>query len=86
MARLPSHRSFGRHGVLPVAAGVAHQQHLLLLNGAANGLNFVIPERLANLRLQPIIDTNAASPTGHPIAEFYPLASHCAVIIQVNRP
>jgi isoamylase len=60
--------------------------YLLLLNGAANGVNFIIPERLAKLRLQPIIDTNAASPAGQPITESYPLASHSAAIIQVSRP
>jgi isoamylase len=65
---------------------IVGDSYLLLLNGAANGVNFVIPERLAKLRLQPIIDTSAASPAGQPIGEFYPLASHSAAVIHVSRP
>jgi isoamylase len=65
---------------------IVGNSYLLLLNGAANGVNFVIPERLAKLRLQPIIDTNAAAPAGQPIGEFYPLAGHSAAVIEVSRP
>jgi isoamylase len=71
----------GDHG-----ESIVGNSYLLLLNGAANGVNFVIPERLAKLRLQPIIDTNAPSPTAQPFGEFYPLASHSAAVIQVSRP
>jgi isoamylase len=65
---------------------IVGNSYLLLLNGAANGVNFVMPERLAALRLRPVLDTNLISGATQLVGATYPLASHSAAVIQASRP
>jgi glycogen operon protein len=59
---------------------------LLLLNAAAAAVDFVLPERLAALDEQVVLDTAAADAAGRPVKDAYRLEPHSVAVLQVSRP
>ena len=64
---------------------IAGNSYLLLLNGASNGVDFVVPERLSSLQLQVVVDTDSPASEDQSVGAVYPLAAHSAAVIRVSR-
>ncbi|HEY2299359.1 MAG TPA: glycogen debranching protein GlgX [Jatrophihabitans sp.] len=65
---------------------ISGNSFLLLLNGGANSLTLPVPNRLAKLNLQVVLDTAAPEREGNPVAGSFQLAGHSAAVILLTRP
>jgi glycogen operon protein len=66
----------------PITGGT----YLLLLNAAGAPVDFVLPERLAALDEQVVLDTAAPGAAGTPVKDAYRLEAHSAAVLLVTRP
>ena len=58
---------------------------LVLLNAAPDGIEFLMPERLAALNMHVELDTGSPDREGQPVTDSYKLADHSATVIRVTR-
>jgi glycogen operon protein len=65
---------------------ISGNSFLLLLNGGANSLTLPVPDRLAKLNLQVVLDTAAPEREGDPVAGSFQLTGHSAAVILLTRP
>ena len=59
---------------------------LLLLNAAGSATEFLMPERLAALDRQVLIDTGSGQREGQRAKDAYDLEPHSAAVLLVSRP
>jgi glycogen operon protein len=59
---------------------------LLLLNAAAEPVEFVLPDRLAALEEQVVIDTGTPEREGQRVEKAFPMDGHSSAVLLVTRP
>jgi glycogen operon protein len=59
---------------------------LLLLNAAAEPVEFVLPDRLAALDEQVVIDTATPEREGERVEKSFPMDAHSSAVLLVTRP
>src|SRR4051812_4533621 len=66
-------------------APITGNSFLLLLNAAGGDVEFVLPDRLAALDEQVVVDTASPDQAGRPVKDAYRLAPHSAAVLLVSR-
>jgi isoamylase len=66
----------------PITGG----SYLVLLNAMGTRTDFVMPERLAALDEQVVLDTASADRSGRVVKDSYQLDAHSAAVLRVTRP
>jgi isoamylase len=67
-------------------APISGNSYLLLLNAAGGEVDFVLPDRLAALDEQIVLDTAGADRAGGAVKDSYRMAAHSAAVLLVSRP